>query len=158
MACVVVVARRVFLQGGRIAFVISPAFDHTMTAVRLFNGFHCQTGTQPSAAGKNAAAFPSTVSTETDHLILPRQASDKHRETLNKAVFLQAACLRHRSRGARTTRTCSSSTRAASTRWRLSPLQTKPLAASSAWRAQRATARSSTVRKRSFLRCHFIVY
>ena len=61
-------ARRVFLQGGRIAFVISPAFDHTMTAVRLFNGFHCPTGTQPSAAGKNAAAFPSTVSTETDHL------------------------------------------------------------------------------------------
>eukprot|EP01046_Picozoa_sp_COSAG06_P018845 COSAG06_NODE_1323_length_9859_cov_3.820082_8_plen_71_part_00 len=55
---VVVVARRVFLQGGRIAFVISPAFDHTMTAVRLFNGFHCPTGTQPSAAGKNAAAFP----------------------------------------------------------------------------------------------------
>jgi hypothetical protein len=58
MACVVVVARRVFLQGGRIAFVISPAFDHTMTAVRLFNGFHCPTGTQPSAAGKNAAASP----------------------------------------------------------------------------------------------------
>jgi endoglucanase len=41
----------VFLQGGRIAFVVSPAFDPSMTDVRLFNGFHCPPGTEPSTAG-----------------------------------------------------------------------------------------------------------
>ena len=41
----------VFLQGGRIAFVVSPAFDANMTAVRLFNGFRCPPGTEPSTAG-----------------------------------------------------------------------------------------------------------
>jgi hypothetical protein len=33
----------VFLQGGRIAFVVSPAYNPTMTAVRLFNGYGSQT-------------------------------------------------------------------------------------------------------------------
>ena len=32
MACV-----QVFLQGGRIAFVVSPDFDQNMTAVRVYN-------------------------------------------------------------------------------------------------------------------------
>lgn len=41
----------VFLQGGRIAFVISPAYDPSMTEVQLFNGFHCPPGTEPSPAG-----------------------------------------------------------------------------------------------------------
>jgi hypothetical protein len=41
----------VFLQGGRIAFVVSPAYDRRMTAVRLFNGFHCPAGTAPSVSG-----------------------------------------------------------------------------------------------------------
>jgi len=41
----------VFLQGGRIAFVVSPAFDPSMTEVRLFNGFHCSPGTEPTTAG-----------------------------------------------------------------------------------------------------------
>lgn len=41
----------VFLQGGRLAFVVSPAFDANMTAVRLFSGFRCPAGTQPSTAG-----------------------------------------------------------------------------------------------------------
>lgn len=38
-------------MGGRIAFVVSPAFDPTMTAIRLFNGFHCPPGTEPSISG-----------------------------------------------------------------------------------------------------------
>ena len=29
----------VFIQGGRIAFVVAPAFNATTTAVRLFNGY-----------------------------------------------------------------------------------------------------------------------
>ena len=41
----------VFIQEGRIAFVVAPAFDATMTDVRLFNGFRCPRGTEPSAAG-----------------------------------------------------------------------------------------------------------
>lgn len=41
----------VFIQGGRIAFVVAPAFDFSMTAVRLFNGFQCPNGTEPSTAG-----------------------------------------------------------------------------------------------------------
>ena len=39
------------MQGGRIAFVVSPAFDPSMTAVRLFNGFKCPSGTEPSTSG-----------------------------------------------------------------------------------------------------------
>ena len=41
----------VFLQGGRIAFVVAPDYDPTMTAVRLFNGFRCPAGTEPSTSG-----------------------------------------------------------------------------------------------------------
>ena len=38
-------------MGGRIAFVVAPDYDPNMTAVRLFNGFRCPTGTEPSTSG-----------------------------------------------------------------------------------------------------------
>ena len=47
----------VFLQGGRIAFVVSPAYDPTMTAVRLFNGFRCEPGTEPSTDGCKVCVY-----------------------------------------------------------------------------------------------------
>ena len=38
-------------MGGRIAFVVAPDYDPNMTAVRLFNGFRCPAGTEPSTSG-----------------------------------------------------------------------------------------------------------
>ncbi len=40
-----------FLMGGRIAFVVAPDYDPTMTDVRLFNGFRCPIGTEPTTSG-----------------------------------------------------------------------------------------------------------